>query len=241
MAPRSVMNMIKRNVSVYTYDKDGREITTRMGTRIRTTEYDTLGRVKSQSWGLTSDPDAPAMGTSYTYPVVNTTHEGSLPDSMTTPLGTYAYTYDANGNLTEIVFTDAQNTDVKRERYQYDERNQLIREDSESQGKTFVYHYDTGGNLTSVKEYGYTTGTPSQLLGTSTGTYQMQSMNASCEADCVHEGAGCPVDIRLAPTEAERRRSDSGRRALGVFRASALLLRGSVEGPDGGLDRWKHW
>ena len=170
-----------RNVSVYTYDKDGREITTRMGTRIRTTEYDTLGRVKSQSWSLTSNPDAPAMATAYTYPVVDTTHEGSRPSSMTTPLGTYAYTYDANGNITEIVFTDAENANVKRERYQYDELNQLIREDSESQGKTFVYHYDTGGNLTSVKEYGYTTGTPSQLLGTSTGTYQMQSTNSSGE------------------------------------------------------------
>ena len=32
-----------RNVSVYTYDKDGREIRTRMGSRIRTTEYDSLG------------------------------------------------------------------------------------------------------------------------------------------------------------------------------------------------------
>ena len=123
---------------------------------------------------------------------------------------------------------------------EYDFLNRLIHEDSGIQDKSILYTYDAGGNLTSVKEYAYTTDTPSQLLATSTGTYQMQSMNASCEADCVHEGAGCPVDIRLAPTEAERRRSDSGRRALGVFRASALLFRGSVEGPDGELDRRSH-
>ena len=41
-------------------------------------------------------------------------------------------------------------------------------------------------------------------------------------AACVHGGAGCPVDIRLAPTEAERRHSDSERSALGVFRVNAL-------------------
>ena len=64
---------------------------------------------------MTSNPDAPAMGTSYTYLVVDTTHEGSLPDSMTTPAGTYAYTYDADGNITKIAFTDVQNTNVKRE------------------------------------------------------------------------------------------------------------------------------
>ena len=71
--------------------------------------------MKSRTWGLTGNPDAPAMGTSYTYLVVDTTHEGSFPDSMTTPAGTYAYTYDADGNITKIAFTDVQNTNVKRE------------------------------------------------------------------------------------------------------------------------------
>ena len=71
--------------------------------------------MKSRTWGLTGNPDAPVMGTSYTYLVVDTTHEGSLPDNMTTPAGTYAYTYDADGNITKIAFTDVQNTNVKRE------------------------------------------------------------------------------------------------------------------------------
>jgi hypothetical protein len=35
--------------------------------------------------------------------------------------------------------------------------NQLIREDNEVLNKTITYSYDGGGNITSKKEYGYTT------------------------------------------------------------------------------------
>ena len=106
---------------------------------------------------------------------------------------------------------------------EYDFLNRLIREDSEIQDKSILYTYDAGGNLTSVKEYAYTTGTPSQLLGTSTGTYQMQSMNASCGAACVHEEVAIADDV-----------------PLGYSECPLYCFRGSVEGPDGQLDRRSH-
>ncbi len=86
----------------------------------------------------------------------------------------YFYEYDANGNITSVEFLPALNSTKKpwKETYQYDERNQLIRENSQQQNKTFVYAYDLGGNLTSVKEYPYTEGTITAApLKTETGTY----------------------------------------------------------------------
>lgn len=40
--------------------------------------------------------------------------------------------------------------------YQYDALGQLVREDSTLQERTIVYSYDSGGNLTEMKEYAYT-------------------------------------------------------------------------------------
>lgn len=61
------------------------------------------------------------------------------------------YSYDKAGNITKIV-SDESNT-----RYAYDELNRLIREDNEILGKTYLYRYDAGGNITSRREYSYTT------------------------------------------------------------------------------------
>lgn len=61
---------------------------------------------------------------------------------------------------------------IKKDTFQYDERNQLIRENSQSQNKTIVYAYDQGGNLKSVKEYAYAEGTlPETPAHEETGTY----------------------------------------------------------------------
>ena len=38
-------------------------------------------------------------------------------------------------------------------RYEYDDLNQLIREDNVDKNATFVYNYDTSGNILSVKAY----------------------------------------------------------------------------------------
>ena len=43
--------------------------------------------------------------------------------------------------------------------YQYDELNQLIRENNGVLNETILYTYDAGGNMTSRKTYDYTEGT----------------------------------------------------------------------------------
>ena len=72
-------------------------------------------------------------------------------------LGIYWYSYDANGNIISV--TKGGNTTT----YVYDTANQLIRENNQAAGKTWVWTYDAAGNITSKKEYAYTT---SATLGT---------------------------------------------------------------------------
>ena len=149
-------------VTSYTYDKDGREVTSRPASSYaRTTAYDVLGRVKSQSWNT-----AAAFTSSYTYFDEGVNRYG-LPKTVKNGTETLAYTYDPNGNIASIRDSAGTSTFV------YDELNQLIRENNHILDKTIVYSYDLGGNLTEVKEYGFTTaaalsGAP---VRTETGTY----------------------------------------------------------------------
>lgn len=64
---------------------------------------------------------------------------------------TYTHTYDSNGNITKIEYSTGEEI-----RYEYDYLGQLRQEDNELLGKTYVYDYDTAGNLTSKKTYTYT-------------------------------------------------------------------------------------
>ena len=135
----------------YSYDKDDRETCTHlMSGKERAVTYDTYGRVSKTSWNT----ETPVTIT-YTYRTEKT-RIGVLPRSMKFGSRTLSYTYDANGNITSV--KDANQTETVTDFYQYDERNQLIRENSQSQKKTILYDYDLGGNLVSVKEYAYTTG-----------------------------------------------------------------------------------
>ena len=60
----------------------------------------------------------------------------------------YNYEYDALGNI----------SNASGVMYAYDALNQLIRENNPDTGKTYVYSYDTAGNILSAKTYAYTTG-----------------------------------------------------------------------------------
>ena len=46
-----------------------------------------------------------------------------------------------------------------------------MRENNQAAGKTWVYAYDNAGNITSKREYAYTTGTLGSVLSTITYTY----------------------------------------------------------------------
>ena len=81
---------------------------------------------------------------------------------------TLRYTYDNNGNITAI--RNGPGTEYYA-KYTYDGLNQLIREDNAVLGKSWVFAYDTAGNILSKKEYAYTTGTLGAVLDTKTYTY----------------------------------------------------------------------
>ena len=76
------------------------------------------------------------------------------------------YTYDQNGNIATI-----KEGSTLKATYTYDELNQLTREDNLYLNKTITYSYDLGGNITSKKEYPYTTGTVGTVTNTINYTY----------------------------------------------------------------------
>ena len=82
------------------------------------------------------------------------------------------YTYDVLGNIETI--SEGSTLKVK---YYYDSLNQLTREDNAYLNKTITYSYDLGGNLTSVKEYAYQTGSTVSGTATATNSYTYGDSN----------------------------------------------------------------
>ena len=87
--------------------------------------------------------------------------------------------------------------------YQYDELNQLIRENNGVLGITVLYAYDAGGNMTSRKTYAYTEGTPQTLQKNETLSYrtdgwrdQLVSLNGY---RYVYDAGGNPTLLRGVP------------------------------------------
>ena len=149
----------------YSYDKDSRETKTKiMSGKERTVTYDSCGRVAKTECNTTNP-------LTLTYGYYSPDKQvGTLPRKITVGSRTLSYTYDANGNITAI--TDTKGSSTVKESYVYDELNRLIRENSQTQKKTFTYEYDLGGNLVKVCEYPYTTGTlPTKPSATETGTF----------------------------------------------------------------------
>ena len=72
------------------------------------------------------------------------------------------YEYDIFGR---IISEKNSASDTTPTTYMYDSFGQLIRENNKALDKTLIYGYDSIGNITSIKTYGYTTGT---VIGTPT-------------------------------------------------------------------------
>lgn len=161
--------------TTYDYDRDGRETDVWvLNAMNRYTEYDRLGRVIYQNIQSFSADAGNGVSVYYEYPDAEGNQERILPAAMQMLGRLYSYEYDKNGNITEIkrIPQEGMGENIVKDTFQYDERNQLIRENSQTQNKTITYAYDQGGNLLSVKEYAYTEGTlPEAPLRTETGTY----------------------------------------------------------------------
>ena len=145
----------------YYYDDDNRQNHYNIGSIDKTWEYDNYGRLYNITtlYGnktvimTTLFHENPADG--YVSPHViswtNTTVSGKK---------NYDYAYDWAGNITMV------RTGGKTTTYAYDRLHQLTRENNQAAGKTWVYTYDTGGNILTKKEYAYTTGTPGTVQKT---------------------------------------------------------------------------
>ena len=118
--------------------------------------YDPLGRLTNRKVG--------SFNNAYTYEDVGTDKTTTLVKSVSTPAGTYSYTYDNIGNILSI--TDGTYTSS----YEYDSLNQLVRANDERAGKTYTYSY-SNGNITEMKEYAYTTGELGEAVDTQTWQY----------------------------------------------------------------------
>ena len=103
----------------------------------------------------------------YVFGTINhLTDTDSLLGSMSNGTDSWNYTYDNAGNITAITSGE------KRISYQYDELNQLIRENNGVLNETILYTYDAGGNMTSRKTYDYTEGTLQTIKKNETFTYR---------------------------------------------------------------------
>lgn len=69
----------------------------------------------------------------------------------------YLYTYDTNGNITNISVNipEEEFSNLSICDYIYDEAGQLVRENNAYTEKSYVYVYDKGGNITQKIEYEY--------------------------------------------------------------------------------------
>ena len=85
----------------------------------------------------------------------------------------YGYTYDANGNITEISrrHKTAETAYTKQQQFAYDELNQLVRADDLVKNCTEVYTYDNGGNILSVTTYPLTWDSLDGVTATKTVNY----------------------------------------------------------------------
>ena len=132
--------------------------------------YDEMGRTASRMLELEGGNKLTA-----TYEYLDGNGIGTttpLVSRMTLGMIAWDYTYDSRGNIETIDW----GLSISPEpfwhwKYYYDELNQLIREDDQRQGKTITYSYDAGGNITSRKEYPYTTGELGEPIVTITYSY----------------------------------------------------------------------
>ena len=132
------------------------------GQTLQSNIYDSFGRLTNR---VIKPSTSVELNNQYSY--LNGSTEGAtttLVGSLTNPMGTYVYTYDAAGNISSI------SDGTSRIDYQYDGLNQLIREDNQKAGYSYTYIYENG-RIVSRNKYNYTRGSLGTLLGSQSWTY----------------------------------------------------------------------
>lgn len=145
----------------YAYDEHDRLSTVTNEGSDLSLEYDGYGRVAKQ---VLTREGRTILTVEYAYRNPSETTTTGQIASIT--IGTngasrsYTYSYDANGNITSV--TEGNNATT----YTYDKAGQLLRENNQAAGKTWVWEYDNAGNIETRTEYAYTTGSLGEALDT---------------------------------------------------------------------------
>ena len=151
----------QRRTTDYSYNRSNRVVSVNANGVLRSYSYDGLGRLEKQAIGS-------VLTESYAYSAAgaNTSSQVARLDIAAPGLSrSYSYTYDNNGNILSV--SDGNTTTT----YAYDKANQLIRENNQAGGFTYVWTYDRAGNILSRTMYAYTTGTLGAALATVNYTY----------------------------------------------------------------------
>ena len=193
----------------YEYDEDNRVTkTTNSGNDPVSTADDIVEEYTYDSYGRVHTKTTTYGGTEVLteiYAYVGDDEEDNVPPStqvkrVRTEFGDstviYEYAYDSNGNITSVKEITGGTT--KETTYVYDSANQLTRENNQSAEKTWVWTYDDAGNITSRKEYAYTTGSLGTVVDTVSYTYGDSSwgdlLTAYDGSTISHDTMGNPVN-----------------------------------------------
>ena len=111
------------------------------------------------------------------------------------PAEQYEYTYDTNGNVTEI----EDKITGKKTTYSYDGLNRLVFERNEAIGNEYTYTYDNGGNITCKRQFnstGILTGTTNYGYGDSYWKDQLTSWGSYGTSSFAYDSAGNPTKYK---------------------------------------------
>ena len=146
--------------TTYAYDTDNRPTSVVQGGGTYGLRYDGLGRMDQTT---VKHEGTTVLTTTIGYNDTSSAASTQVSGWSNSVGASYTYTYDDRGNITSI--SDGTNDNTTD--YTYDALDQLIREDNQAAGKTWIYTYEqlvdatgqtkNGGNITSKKEYEYTT------------------------------------------------------------------------------------
>ena len=157
-------------ITQYTYDKDNRLTKTTVGNVSAGYTYDAYGRMTGI---VTKSGDSTVLNSTISYNSPSNTATSTQVADWNDGLTTYSYIYNDNGNIASI------SSDNRTATYEYDTLNRLARANDPIAGKTWVYSYDSGGNILKRSEYAYTAnalGTPSEEVTYTYGDSQWKDL-----------------------------------------------------------------
>ena len=154
----------------YTYDKDNRLTKTTVGNISAGYTYDAYGRMTGI---VTKSGDSTVLTSTISYNSPSNTATSTQVADWNDGVDTYTYIYNDKGNIASI------SSDNRTATYEYDTLDRLTRANDPIAGKTWVYSYDSGGNILKRSEYAYTAnalGTPSEEVTYTYGDSQWKDL-----------------------------------------------------------------